>query len=254
MDILLARLIEGVITPPGIFLIFILAGLITSKKYHHRLSRNIFLIGSLLFVISSLPITAKLLYRYIESVPALTSSDIANNQAGAIVVLGAGRYKNAPEFNQDRTSGNNLERLRYAVYLHTKTGVPILASGGNPLSKGESEARLMERELNELFKIRKVWLEGKSNNTWENGQYSLEILKQKNIKTIFLVTQAWHMPRAVQSFTNSDIKIIPAPTGFRGHETTDLSILDFIPSANAMKGVQFVLHEIIGGIWYRLRY
>ena len=254
MEILLLRIIEAMLTPPGVFLWFILAGVLAAKRYRYRLARNIFVTGSLLFVIVSLPVTAKLMYRSIESHPPLRSEQIHKAQAGAIVILGAGRYKNAPEFGQDRASANNLERLRYAVYLHHLTGLPLLASGGKPHGESESEAHLMQRELAGLFGIHKVWLENNSNNTWENARNSAAILKQKNIQRIFLVTQAWHMPRAVQSFATTGLDVIPAPTGFRGHKLADLSVLDFMPRANAFRGVQFVLHEWMGRLWYKIRY
>jgi len=60
-------------------------------------------------------------------------------------------------------------------------------------------------------------LENDSENTAENAFYSAEILREKNIKTIILVTSAMHMPRSVALFEAQGLNVIPAPTGLFGH-------------------------------------
>lgn len=258
MEIYLARFIESFITPPGIFLILILIIWLLSRYRKYMVSKWFYSGSIILFVLFSMPVTSKLLFYFLESHPALTSDQIRQSSAQAIVVLGAGRYKEAPEFKRDTVSDTSLVRLRYAAYLHKITGLPILATGGNPMGRAESksEAELMQHELEQSFNIKTVWLEGKSKNTWENARFSTAILKEKNISEAFVVTNAWHMPRAVQSFRNSGIKVTPAPTVFRGYLPASLSLPSslFLPSANAMHNTQQAFHEIIGMFWYKIRY
>ena len=65
-------------------------------------------------------------------------------RAGAIVVLGGGRYDEAPEYGDDTISLAGLRRVRYAAVLQRRTGLPVLVSGGSvyaePLPESEPEA------------------------------------------------------------------------------------------------------------------
>jgi len=54
---------------------------------------------------------------------------LEHGTAVAIVVLGADRRRDAPEYGGDTIGGFGLERLRYAAWLHKKTGLPVLVSG-----------------------------------------------------------------------------------------------------------------------------
>jgi uncharacterized SAM-binding protein YcdF (DUF218 family) len=44
------------------------------------------------------------------------------------------------------------------------------------------------------------WLGEQSNTTQENALQSTQILKKEGIKTIYLVTHFWHMPRTKIQF------------------------------------------------------
>lgn len=185
MEIYLLRIIESMITPPGIFILLVLFGYLLFRRRRYVASNLVFVASFIMFIILCLPITGKILFTLLESVEPLSTAEIKNSPAQAIVVLGASRYREAPEYKRDVVSENSLVRLRYAVYLHQLTGLPILATGGNPLENDPdrlylSEALLMQRELADFFNIKNVWLEEKSNNTWENAQFSAKILKQKN--------------------------------------------------------------------------
>ena len=59
------------------------------------------------------------------------------------------------------------------------------------------------------------------------------------MQQIYLVTHAWHMPRAQLAFEHAGFSVIPAPTGY----TTrfELTVLDFLPDADALCRQQPVL-------------
>ena len=100
------------------------------------------------------------------------------------------------------------------------------------------------------------WREAYSRSTWENAEYSQIILKEAGIKRIYLVTQAWHMSRAQMAFAAVGLEVIPAPTGFlHDHGESEVPlILDFLPSSRALQTHYFISHELLGMIWYKLRY
>jgi uncharacterized SAM-binding protein YcdF (DUF218 family) len=172
----------------------------------------------------------------------------------AIVVLGAGTYVNAPEYGGDTVPVLGLERLRLAAHLHRRTPLPILISGGHPDNGKFSEAALVKDVLENDFKVPAKWTEDASHNTRENAVFSQKILQQAGISSVYLVTQAWHMPRAQSIFSKTGLCVVPAGTGFktRRHQVS-LNIHDFLPSATALYDSYLFMHETIGLVWYRLR-
>lgn len=150
-------------------------------------------------------------------------------QAEAIVVLGGGRYLNAPEYGGDTAAAGSLERVRYAAKLHRETGVPVLVSGGLPGGLGtRSEAEIMREILEDEFHVPVRWVESVSEDTWQNAEYSAALLKAAGIARVYLVTHGGHMPRAEQAFTEQGIEPVPMPTGFV--RPTPESLLSWAPS------------------------
>jgi uncharacterized SAM-binding protein YcdF (DUF218 family) len=172
--------------------------------------------------------------------------------ADAIVILGGGTYFQAPEFGGDTVGNATLERLRLGAKLQRETGKPILVTGGTPLGNKLSEAELMKRVLEQEFLVPVKWVEGASDNTLQNARMSRQLLEQAGIKRIYLVTHAWHMPRSQRTFQNAGFEVIPAATAFSTHYATTL--LDFMPSAYALRDSRLFMHELIGIVWYQLKF
>jgi uncharacterized SAM-binding protein YcdF (DUF218 family) len=200
-----------------------------------------------LFVLST-PDCATYLLGLLERPPGRAS--IPEQGADAIVVLGAGTYFNAPEYGADTVNSLSLERLRYAARLQRETGKPLLVTGGSPAG-GTAEGVLMKTALERDFRVPVQWSETASDNTRENAVFSARILKQSGVDTIYLVTHAWHMPRAQREFEHAAMKVIPTATGFTSRR--DLHAMDFLPSAKGMLQSHFAMHEAIGLAWYSLR-
>jgi uncharacterized SAM-binding protein YcdF (DUF218 family) len=173
--------------------------------------------------------------------------------AKAIVILGGGRSFAAPEDgNRHQPSTQTLARLRHGARLHRLTGLPVLVSGGAPDRGGESEAAVMARALREDFQIPVRWIEDTSENTAQNAAHAATLLQEAGIDRVLLVTDAMHMPRAMQIFSKTGLKAMPAPTDFRSRKP--LSTADFIPSAGSLQSSHYALHEWIGMVWYSLRH
>lgn len=172
--------------------------------------------------------------------------------ADAIVILGGGSYVLAPEYaGQDTVSAATLVRLRYGANLQRKTGKPILVTGGTPLGTGISEAEQMRSSLEQDFHAHVRWAEDRSDNTMENARYSFQTLHQSGIRKIYLVTHAWHMPRAAEAFRHAGFEVVEAPTAFVTRHA--LGILEFLPRAEALLHSKIFTHELIGLLWYRLK-
>ena len=201
----------------------------------------------LLWLLST-PFCAEALLHGLEGTDVVDTKYVS---ADAIVVLGGGTYFRAPEYGGDTVSKETLERLRFAAILQRATGKPILVSGGTPAGNDLSEAAQMKRVLENEFAVPVQWAESASNNTGENARLSYNMLKQASIGRIYLVTHAWHMPRAAQAFRNAGFQVIPAPTAFTTRYRTDL--LAFLPNAHALQDSRIFMHEAFGMFWYRLK-
>lgn len=242
----LTNTLVALLLPPGV-LILIMAGGLALRRTRPRLSTGLVTGGLAALYVLSMPLTAHFLLSCWEPSPATATT----GSAAAIVVLGGGKSHDAPEYAGDTVLGATLVRLRYAAYLHRQTGLPILVSGGSPEGSAQSEAELMQRTLQNEFSVPVRWAEGESANTLENARLSYQILNTENIRSIYLVTHAWHMPRALLVFESAGFRVIPAATGYTTRYR--LTILDFLPSAKALRDNALFFHEVIGIVWYRLR-
>ena len=176
--------------------------------------------------------------------------DPLQHPADAIVVLSGGSYPDAPEYGGDTVNGSSLERLRYAALLHKRSGKPILVSGGNPLHNATPEAEQMRAVLENEWRIPVAWSDATSNNTRENARNSYALLDQAGIRRIYLVTHAWHMPRARFAFEQAGFTVIPAATRHTARHT--LRLADFVPGAEGLTLSTTFFREILGSLWYRL--
>lgn len=243
------------LTPPGLILLIALLGVLFLLRWRW-LGRALIGLSLVLLFILSLPLTGRALIAPLETAAPLPtaalSPDEARKQAGAIVVLGGGRYAQAPEYGDtDTVSEAALARLRYAAWLHRRTGLPILISGGAPFGEDAPEALLMQESLENDFQIRPRWAEIRSRNTQENAAFSKEILAAAGIRRIYLVTHAWHMPRAQWAFVNAGFDVVPAPMGFTTLGKGEREGLGYLPSARGLKLSSRALHERLGLVWYK---
>ena len=246
---LLTNALTALLIPPG-FLFIVLAAGLTLRRRLPRTSRGLLIAGTASLYLLSMPLTGSFLLQQWET-PHVTAPESAPAQA--IVVLGGGRYPVAPEYGGDTVSSATLVRLRYAAQLHRETGLPLLVSGGSPDGSKINEAELMAQALEQSFRVPVRWREGHSANTLENARLSRETLAQENIRRIYLVTQAWHMPRSVLVFERAGFEVIPATTAHATGETAKLTALDFLPNFTGLRDSSIFFHETIGMVWYRLR-
>lgn len=196
----------------------------------------------------SMPWFARALLQGIEIAPV---DPLRAAPAQAIVVLGGGQYHNAPEYGTATVGEASLMRVRYAAFLHRKTGAPVLVSGGAPEGSPRNEAQVMKATLEEEFQVPVTWAESDSINTLENARASRAILAPLGIHRIYLVTHAWHMRRAHSAFARAGFDVVPAPTLFATHFRT--TALDFMPNAHALRDSSRVMHEWLGLVWYRIK-
>ena len=238
-------LVSALLLPPLNLILLGAMGVLLLKR-RPRTGKILVVSARALLYLLSTPFVAETALQKLETLPALKPFDSVQ----AIVVLGAGTYFNAPEYEGNTVNRLGLERIRYAARLHRLTRKPILTTGGAPLGSSSSEAAQMKDVLEKEFRVPVKWIEEASGNTRDNAYKSFAMLKKDGVSRIALVTHAWHMPRATREFEQAGFKVIPAATAYTTRYKTDL--FAFIPTAGALQKSSFFFHEVIGMIWYWL--
>ena len=232
--------------PPTCLLIIAPAGALIALRWK-RIGLAITLGASLLLYASCTPFISTRLLAAVENRTApATSAELARTQA--IVILSGDIHHAKPPAIPVDVGPLTLERLRFAANLYRAHPVPILVTGAALRTDETPAAVLMAKVLEQDFGIKPKWIESKARNTFENATDSAAILKTAGIRTIAVVTQAWHMPRTIWSFDHMGLHAIPAPAD----RTAIRSQL--LPSAGAMIDSFFALHEMLGLAYYRFRH
>lgn len=178
-----------------------------------------------------------------------------SRDSGAIVVLSGDlrppdAVRPRAELGQD-----SLYRCIHAAELYRRSGpCPVLVSGGkvDPHVPGPTLARAMGDFLRELgVRDSDIGLEEHSRTTHENAVETARLLRGRGIARVVLVTEAYHMPRALRCFRKQRIEVIPSACHHRATEFR-YSLSDFLPSPTAALHCQLVVHEWLGMVWYWL--
>lgn len=255
MEVLLKYTLQALILPPGLNILLLVVGWLLWQRAR---GLAVAAIGVSVFTLYafSMPWLANRLMGSLQPYPSLQPYQMQElPPASAIVILSAGRSEKAEEYGGVDTVGTiTLERLRYGAYLARKLKLPILISGGSVFGEATPEAVLMNQSLIEDFGVTPQWLESESLNTAENASKSAQILREHKIEQVFLVTHAWHLPRAVKEFEKQGLKVTPAPLSFVTDSALRRGPMPFLPSSSALNLSRIALHEQLGLAWYWVRY
>ena len=242
----LKPILSALVLPPAAPVLLALVGLLLAARRRVRLGLAIAFVGTASMWLLAchavgVLLSAWLLPRY----EAVRAEQLAPVQA--IVVLGAGVLPEAPEYGVAQPSPFTLGRLRYGAQLARRTGLPLAFAGGVGWSSAGTdmppESDTAARTLQE-FGVAPRWSGTRSRDTQENASELAALIGRQGIRRIALVTDAWHMPRAVVEFRRAGFEVVPAPTGFPVAQTRPL--LEWLPSAEGLGLSRRVLREAIG--------
>lgn len=171
----------------------------------------------------------------------------------AIVVLSGDDLRASPGglLAPPNVGGLTLQRMRAGILLHRRTGLPILVSGGVVREGDPPIAAAMATVMRDEFAAPPRWVEDRSLTTWENATYTAAMLKAEGIGSVYVVTDAWHLRRALLAFRHAGLRATAAPAHFTGPD--HLTAASFVPSMQGWSASHFALHEWIGLAWYWLR-
>ncbi|MCS3803663.1 uncharacterized SAM-binding protein YcdF (DUF218 family) [Chromobacterium alkanivorans] len=245
-QVLVHLVLGALLLPPLNMLLLMSLGLGLRRRWR-RLGAGLLVLGMAGLYALSTPLTAMWLNRGLERYPVIDAEQLGRVEA--IVVLSGGK-KPAPEYGRMEPAADSLARLRYAARLARQSGKPMLLTGGAPMG-GEAEAATMARVLREDYGIVPRWVETRSNTTLENARYSAELLRSAGIKRIALVSQGWHLRRALPFFERQGLEVTAAPTAFIRYDGGGVAW--WLPSGRAMQECHAALREWLGMLFYRMK-
>jgi len=217
---------------------------------HYRTGRLLLRAGLAALILLSLPIVSSSLLISLEAgLPILPSPA---DPPKAIVILAGNADLVRTQAGPAYTVGwLTLERERAAALLAKATSLPILVSGGPVEPREATLSSLMAASLHQDFGLDPKWLEERSEDTWQNAEQSAAILRASGIGTVYVVTHAWHMRRALIAFRAAGLHAVAAPVPPDAPHR--LVFESFIPRVPAWEQSYYALHEWIGCAWYALR-
>lgn len=229
-----------------ILILFIIGTFFKSKKIN--------LLGILIIIICSLPIFSNKLINYLEiNYKPLDITEV--KQADAIVVLSG--MVNVMQLNDDYKYefGGSVDRFFAGIDLikNNKASKLVFTRGKLPWTIGISEGEYLKKRAIEFgVSEKKIVLTENVQNTEQEAKSIKKLFPKKNTKLI-LVTSAFHMQRAVKIFKSENLNVTAYPVDFK-RKDNKFTFIDLIPSASSLNSTSFFVREIIGRIYYKIKY
>lgn len=217
-------------------------------------SKKITFFGLLVLFFCSLPVISNNLIAYLEKDYTLQDAS-SINETDAIVVLSGmvTAIKTGETFKYE--FGDGVDRVLSGMDLLNNNKAPLLifTRGKLPWQLGLPEGEyLKEFAIKYGISEEKILLTDNVQNTDEEAK-SVKRLLNTNDAEIILVTSAFHMPRAKKVFEAANIRIIPFAVDFN-RSTKKTTLMDFIPTARSLSETSFFVREMIGRLYYSLKY
>ena len=215
--------------------------------------RKFGLIGIIILILSSLPIISNKFIAYLEKdYQPIEIADVEN--VDAIVVLSGMIRVIGDEENLKYEFTDSVDRFFAGLDLfnNNKSPILILTRGKMPWSLGIAEGEyLKELAIKYGVSEENIILTDEVQNTDQEAKAIKKILTED--AKIILVTSAFHMPRAEKVFKAANINLIPFPVDFQNSKSKT-TMMDFIPSAGSLFDTSHFVREMIGRLYYNLKY
>lgn len=255
MYVYLSKILPLFVMPIGVTLFLMLVALVLLRKGKNRISGAFLLVAAIYLYVMATPFVGEHLYGRIEAnYPPVPIARIPN--ANCLIVLGGVVEAPAPpridiEFN------DSIDRVHKAAELfHAGKAPYVIVTGGNqPWSNSRASEAELIRDLLVRWKVPEevIMLEASSRNTRENAMFTKNLVDSMHCDEALLVTSAAHMPRSIAAFRAVGISVTPVSTDVRVADSQRTTLMDFLPSANALEMSSNAIRELIGQWVYELR-
>ena len=248
--IYLHKIIPLITSPLFLVLTLLAISIFLRKSKFIKLKSFLIFLSFLTLFLFSNPLISNQLVKYIEA-PYLPVKLSEVPESDYIVVL-SGMVHHVKD---DIYEWSDPDRFFAGIkLLNANKGNKIIYTGGLlPWEKKrETEGELLKKKSLEFgVDENDVFITKKVRNTYEEANAISHSIERKS--KIILVTSAFHMKRAEFLFKKHAFKIFPYPVDFK-FKNNKITILDFIPSASSLSRSSFVIREIIGRMYYRVKF
>lgn len=168
------------------------------------------------------------------------SKQYSEKKSDVIIVLGT-------KIEQGKVSALFKERIDQGIQLHQKGIAPfLLFTGGKANKKGETESSVArDYAISKGVPKESILIDNKAYSTFQNLKYSKQIMDSINIKTALIVSDPYHMKRAMAfaKHFQIDAEVSPTPTS---------TIKGFLPKSFALVYETFFYMVAKGVIFFNL--
>ena len=245
--IYLHKILPLIFSPLILIIVLIIFGVIINSK-------KISLSGVFILIVCSLPIVSDKLVAYLESDYQLSKPSNIEPADSIVVLSGMIRTINSKD-GLDYEFGEASDRIFAGINLFKEKKAPklILTRGKLPWSVGIPEGEyLREIAINNGISESNILLTKNVENTDQEAKAIKKLLSDDKSK-VLLVTSAFHMPRARIVFEAAGINVVPFPVDFQ-KELSKITFMSFVPTAKSFYDTSFFVREMMGRIYYNLKY
>lgn len=170
---------------------------------------------------------------------------------GGAETTGAYRLWGGPQLNE---AGERL--IEGAMLAHRFPAARLVFTGGSATVGRQEDTTDPSRMVRDTWQALgiapdRITLEQASRNTAENARLTHDLIQPQRGETWVLVTSAFHMPRAYETFTRNGWEgIIPWPVDFRSGDLAGLRGIWRLD--RNLLGVNLALKEYLGTLVYRM--
>jgi uncharacterized SAM-binding protein YcdF (DUF218 family) len=235
-------LLQAFIQPIGLSAILVLAGAVSGRP-------AISLAGLALLWLLGTPVVSDAILGPLErGFPAL---DVAECSPADAVVIVSGNVLNG--VNRVGVQwGPSANRFHDGVRLVLAQRAPLLiVAGAAPQHHGQVSQGEILRDAAVARGVRReqVLITGPVSTTADEARAVGALCRSRGIRSIIVVTSAWHMPRAMRLFRQTGLAVAAFPTDQRVHAHARFAIARLLPRARTLANSDAAIHEYWGLLW-----
>lgn len=255
--IYLSKIAPLFLLPIGVTLILLMAGFVFRRQV-------LFIVAFGVLYAGSIPLAGRQALKLIEG-DAIRNPPQSAPTGDAIVVLSRGRIV-APGASKI-SEWTDADRFFGGVELYQAGKAPLLVFTGGAAPwevSAPSEGEILVGFARRCgVAAEAVMTTGKVYNTAEEAEAVARLLADRShvrpearekLQSILLVTSAFHMPRAKAQFEAKGFRVVAYPVDFLVSSERQNTILNFLPSANALSQTELALREFYGRIFYQIQH
>jgi len=253
VSLFLSKVLSLFIHPLSLGLLLVVAGGVASYWWQ-RLGLGVVGIGVLVLWIPATPVFADWVRGTLESRYPPDSVEAAPTADAIIVLGGAVGAPRPPRVYPDLHGAS--DRVWHAARLYRAGKAPLVVASGGTLPWKDQRFR----EATDMMRLLTGWgvppdsilLESSSASTYDNARFTAELALKRNIERVLLVTSAIHMRRALATFRQAGVDVVPTATDYRVVEE-NRTLLAVLPDSKALSESTAAIREYVGYVVYDWR-